>query len=136
LSVVAVCLARLISSHTLGGLISDKKGCNIPSGGISLNVITPKDERDLKLIAELDPEWVAASFIGTAQARFLRPSSSPSPSPSSCSSFFFFRLLLLLLLPLPSSSSVFFFFFFYFFFLFLFLNSSYFFSVLLRLFTC
>jgi len=49
-----------------GGLISDKKGCNIPSGNISLNVITPKDERDLKLIAELNPEWVASSFIGSA----------------------------------------------------------------------
>lgn len=52
-------------SH-LGGMISDHKGCNIPSGNISLNVITPKDERDLKLIAELDPEYVACSFIGTA----------------------------------------------------------------------
>jgi len=48
-------------------MISDKKGCNIPCGDISLNVITPKDEKDLKLIAELDPEWVAASFIGTAE---------------------------------------------------------------------
>jgi len=49
-----------------GGMISDKKGCNIPSGNISLNVITPKDERDLKVIAELNPEYVASSFIGTA----------------------------------------------------------------------
>jgi pyruvate kinase len=47
-------------------VISDHKGCNIPSGNISLNVITPKDERDLKLIAELDPEYVACSFVGTA----------------------------------------------------------------------
>ncbi|KAL6050493.1 Pyruvate kinase [Balamuthia mandrillaris] len=50
-----------------GGIISDHKGCNIPSGNISLNVITAKDQRDLKLIAELDPEYVAASFIGTAE---------------------------------------------------------------------
>jgi len=58
------CLVCLVES---GGLISDKKGCNIPSGNISLNVITPKDEKDLKLIADLDPEWVAASFIGYAE---------------------------------------------------------------------
>jgi pyruvate kinase len=58
------CLVCLVES---GGIISDKKGCNIPSGGISLNVITPKDEKDLKLIAELDPEWVAASFVGYAE---------------------------------------------------------------------
>jgi pyruvate kinase len=57
----------LVCTVDAGGLISDKKGCNIPSGGISLNVITPKDEKDLKLIAELDPEWVAASFIGSAE---------------------------------------------------------------------
>jgi pyruvate kinase len=28
-------------------------------------VVTPKDEEDLKFIAGLDPEFVAASFIGT-----------------------------------------------------------------------
>jgi len=49
-----------------GGVISDKKGCNIPSGNISLEVVRPKDVRDLELIAKLNPEWVAASFIGTA----------------------------------------------------------------------
>jgi pyruvate kinase len=59
--------ACLLCTVEAGGMISDKKGCNIPSGNISLNVITPKDERDLKLIAELDPEWVAASFIGYAK---------------------------------------------------------------------
>jgi len=50
-----------------GGIISDKKGCNIPSGNISLEVVRPKDARDLELIAKLNPEYVAASFIGTAQ---------------------------------------------------------------------
>lgn len=50
-----------------GGTISDKKGANIPSGNISLEVVRPKDIRDLELIAKLNPEWVAASFIGTAE---------------------------------------------------------------------
>jgi len=49
-----------------GGQISDHKGCNIPSGNISLNVITEKDDKDLEFIAKLNPEFVAASFIGTA----------------------------------------------------------------------
>jgi len=31
-----------------------------------VNVITPKDREDLKFISALNPEWVAASFIGTA----------------------------------------------------------------------
>jgi pyruvate kinase len=48
-----------------GGMISNHKGCNIPSGHLSVNVVTPKDREDLKFIASLNPEWVAASFIGT-----------------------------------------------------------------------
>jgi len=50
-----------------GGLISDHKGCNIPKGKLSLNIITEKDKKDLELIAKLDPEYVAASFIGNAE---------------------------------------------------------------------
>jgi len=50
-----------------GGTISDHKGCNIPSGKISMEVITEKDREDLKFIAGLGPEFVAASFIGTAE---------------------------------------------------------------------
>lgn len=49
-----------------GGLISDHKGCNIPSGNIQIEVPTEKDKEDLKFIADLDPEFVAASFIGAA----------------------------------------------------------------------
>jgi pyruvate kinase len=50
-----------------GGMISNHKGCNIPSGTLSVNVVTPKDKEDLKFIASLNPEWVAASFIGNAE---------------------------------------------------------------------
>jgi pyruvate kinase len=50
-----------------GGMISNHKGCNIPAGHLSVNVITPKDREDLKFIAGLNPEWVAASFIGSAE---------------------------------------------------------------------
>jgi len=48
-----------------GGIISSKKGINLPSTEISLTVPTEKDVDDLKLIAELDPEYVAVSFVGT-----------------------------------------------------------------------
>jgi pyruvate kinase len=58
--------AKLYCVVEAGGTISDKKGVNIPSGNISLEVVRPKDIRDLELIAKLNPEWVAASFIGTA----------------------------------------------------------------------
>jgi pyruvate kinase len=49
-----------------GGIISSKKGVNLPSTVISLTVPTDKDKADLKLIAELDPEYVAISFVGNA----------------------------------------------------------------------
>ncbi len=54
----------LVCEVEAGGLISDRKGCNIPSGNISIEVPTEKDKEDLAFIAELDPEFVAASFIG------------------------------------------------------------------------
>lgn len=50
-----------------GGYISSRKGVNLPSTKISLTVPTVKDIEDLKLIAELDPEYVAASFVGTKE---------------------------------------------------------------------
>ncbi len=49
-----------------GGMISDRKGCNIPSTKVEVDFPTEKDRIDLALIAELDPEYVAGSFIGSA----------------------------------------------------------------------
>jgi CRISPR/Cas system-associated protein Csm6 len=40
--------------------------CNIAGCNLSIDVISEKDKRDLKLIAELDPEYVAASFVGNS----------------------------------------------------------------------
>lgn len=48
-----------------GGYISSRKGVNLPSTEISLKVPTVKDKEDLNLIAKLDPEYVAVSFVGT-----------------------------------------------------------------------
>jgi len=49
-----------------GGFISTKKGVNLPSTKISLKVPTEKDVEDLKLIAKLNPEYVAISFVNDA----------------------------------------------------------------------
>jgi len=46
-----------------GGFISTKKGVNLPSTKISLTVPTEKDVEDLKIIAKLDPEYIAVSFV-------------------------------------------------------------------------
>ncbi|WP_457557613.1 pyruvate kinase [Candidatus Harpocratesius sp.] len=50
-----------------GGPISSRKGVNIPSGTLSTQNPTEKDIHDLKLIAELNPEYIAASFIANAK---------------------------------------------------------------------
>jgi pyruvate kinase len=50
----------------LGGLISSRKGVNIPTGKLSTPNPTPKDVEDLRFIAKLHPEFVAASFVSQA----------------------------------------------------------------------
>ncbi len=58
---------EIICEILAGGFISTRKGVNLPHTEISLKVPTPKDTEDLKAIAELDPEFVAVSFVGTAE---------------------------------------------------------------------
>jgi pyruvate kinase len=57
---------QLVCDILTGGFISTKKGVNLPSTKISLSVPTPKDVEDLKLIAKLNPEYVAISFVNDA----------------------------------------------------------------------
>lgn len=47
----------------LGGVISSKKGVNLPDTKISLPAITPKDTEDLAFIMEHELDWVALSFV-------------------------------------------------------------------------
>jgi pyruvate kinase len=57
---------EIVCSILSGGFISTRKGVNLPNTEISLKVPTEKDLDDLKLIAELNPEFVAISFVGNA----------------------------------------------------------------------
>ena len=50
-----------------GGLISNRKGVNIPYGELKQRVPTEKDIKDLELIAELDTEFCAISFVSTSE---------------------------------------------------------------------
>jgi len=54
---------HLIGEVLAGGMISDRKGVNIPTGELKQRVPTEKDIKDLELIAELNPEFVAISFV-------------------------------------------------------------------------
>ncbi len=48
---------------TLGGVLSNTKGINIPSAELSIPAVTVKDQEDLLYGAELDVDWVAISFV-------------------------------------------------------------------------
>ena len=50
-----------------GGAISNRKGLNLPTGELRFKVPTEKDIKDIELIAELDPEYIAVSFVERAE---------------------------------------------------------------------
>jgi pyruvate kinase len=49
-----------------GGILSSKKGVNLPNTKISLPCLTPKDIEDLEFALEHDVEWVGLSFVRCA----------------------------------------------------------------------
>lgn len=49
-----------------GGAVSSRKGINLPDSDLPFT-ISPKDRRDLKLAVTLGADYVAASYVGTAQ---------------------------------------------------------------------
>ncbi len=66
LEVTAVEQEDLVCRVTAGGDVSDHKGCNIPNAKLSLSILTEKDKNDLKVIGQLDVDYVAVSFVSTA----------------------------------------------------------------------
>lgn len=46
-----------------GGVLSSRKGVNLPNTNISLPSITPKDRKDLEFILTLPVNWIALSFV-------------------------------------------------------------------------
>ncbi|MEJ2294208.1 MAG: pyruvate kinase, partial [Candidatus Lokiarchaeota archaeon] len=56
---------HLVGEVIAGGNISNNKGVNIPSGELEQKVPTEKDIKDLEFIADLDPEFVAISFVSS-----------------------------------------------------------------------
>ena len=50
-----------------GGLLSSKKGVNKFGGGLSANALTDKDKADIKTAAALNTDYLAISFVRSAQ---------------------------------------------------------------------
>lgn len=50
-----------------GGVVSDKKGVNVPNVSLSMDYISPKDYKDIVFGVKEDFDFIAASFVRTAQ---------------------------------------------------------------------
>jgi pyruvate kinase len=59
----------------VGGVISDRKGVNVPDAEIPIPALTDKDRRDLAFAQEQGADWIALSFVqrpeDVAEARRL-----------------------------------------------------------------
>ncbi len=51
----------------IGGLLQTNKGMNLPRASLAIPVITDKDRDDLRFILEQQVDWVALSFVRTAE---------------------------------------------------------------------
>ena len=60
-------LDEVIAVVEHGGVLKSKKGVNLPNTKISLPSLTKKDKEDLDYILTQDIEWVALSFVRSAQ---------------------------------------------------------------------
>lgn len=54
---------RILCSAEVGGVISDRKGVNVPDAEIPIPALTEKDRRDLAFATEQGADWIALSFV-------------------------------------------------------------------------
>ncbi|HPG33425.1 MAG: pyruvate kinase [Lentimicrobium sp.] len=57
---------QVIAKVVQGGLLSSRKGVNLPNTSLSLPSLSDKDLDDLRFILTLNIQWVALSFVRTA----------------------------------------------------------------------
>ena len=67
LEVVRIDGARIICSVKTGGELSDNKGINRRSGGLSAGALTNKDREDLSAAARMNVDYIAISFVRSAE---------------------------------------------------------------------
>ncbi|MGB7420102.1 MAG: pyruvate kinase [Erythrobacter sp.] len=54
---------RIRCSAEIGGVISDRKGVNVPDAEVPIPALTDKDRRDLAFAVEEGADWIALSFV-------------------------------------------------------------------------
>ncbi|WP_324072527.1 MAG: pyruvate kinase [Erythrobacter sp.] len=55
--------SRILCSAEVGGVISDRKGVNVPDAEVPIPALTEKDRRDLAFATEHGADWIALSFV-------------------------------------------------------------------------
>lgn len=65
LRVDAVTDARAETVVEVGGVISDRKGVNVPNRVLDIPALSPKDLSDLAYALDMEVDWVALSFVQT-----------------------------------------------------------------------
>ncbi len=53
----------ILCSAEVGGVISDRKGVNVPDAVVPVPALTEKDRRDLAFAVEQKADWIALSFV-------------------------------------------------------------------------
>ncbi|MGB7654359.1 MAG: pyruvate kinase [Novosphingobium sp.] len=75
LRVIEADASRILCSAEVGGVISDRKGVNVPDAVVPVPALTEKDRRDLAFAIEQGTDWIAQSFVqrpeDVAEARRL-----------------------------------------------------------------
>jgi pyruvate kinase len=59
--------ARVTCRVRVGGLLKDHKGLNFPGVRLSVEALTVKDRRDIRFLARAGVDWVAQSFVRSAE---------------------------------------------------------------------
>ncbi|KHL24503.1 pyruvate kinase [Croceibacterium mercuriale] len=63
LRVVEATEQQIVCTAEVGGVISDRKGVNVPDAEIPIPALTEKDRRDLAFAMEQNADWIGLSFV-------------------------------------------------------------------------
>ncbi len=53
----------ILCTAEVGGVISDRKGVNVPDAEVPIPALTDKDRRDLAFAVQQEADWIALSFV-------------------------------------------------------------------------
>lgn len=65
--ITEVTAERIVSTVIFGGILSNRKGVNLPDTVIPIPALTVKDRADLEAAASIGADWIALSFVQRAE---------------------------------------------------------------------